>query len=440
MSLAPRHKFLLWAAAITMLAHVLVAATAKASFALTIFGDALSCIFVLLANLACVENSRRSNGVLSLFWKLMSTGLFFLLLSESYWLYFDSLRRFSSPSPVLGDSLFLLAHVFFLFALALRPHSSSAGRNLGLRWLDFGLLAMWWFTLYGYFCLPWQTVVQDFSKYNPGYYILAFVLHGVILTALLVLRARVQGAWRQFYNQLFVGFFLITAGNLLLSMAIDKGFYYAGSFFDSAFFVGICWLLYAATLAPGLEPQGDAHEGRELKQGIWTARVAMIAVVSLPAMAIAGYFLSSAAWPIAVFRLRLAFGAMFCLSAMLLWKLSLLSRQLVNLVTLTEASITNLHAVQEQVAQTQKLTALGRLASGATHEISNPLTAILGYSELLADIPQLSAEDRQSAQAIRRQVHTAQAAVDSLRSTLRRTPPQHPIVAGRPGDEPVNGR
>jgi hypothetical protein len=440
MSPLPRHKVLLQAAAVTLAAHVVAALTAKPSFSLTIFGDALACIFVLLVNLACVENSRRSSGIFSLFWKLMATGMFFLLLSESYWLYFDSLRRFSSPSPVLGDSLFLLAHVFFLFALALRPHSSSAGRNLGLRWLDFGLLAMWWFTLYGYFCLPWQVVVQDFAKYNPGYYLLAFLLHGVILAVLIVLRSRVRGAWRQFYTWMLIGFFLIAAGNLLLSVAIDTGYYYAGSFFDTAFFVGICGLLYAATLAPELQPHGEMREDRELKQGIWTARVAMISVVSLPAMAIAGYFMSSAPWPIAVFRLQLAFGAMFCLSAMLLWKLNLLSGQLVNLVTLTEASITNLRAVQEQVAQAQKLTALGRLASGATHEISNPLTAILGYSELLADIPQLSAEDRQCAQAIRRQVHAAQSAVDSLRSTLRRSPAKHPTLADNAVDGPMDGR
>ena len=123
--------------------HLGVAALVKSSFALTLFGDFLSCYFLVLAILSALENARGGTGVLPLFWKLMSTGLFLLFLSETYWFYFDSLKRFSSPSPVLGDSLFLLAHVFFLFALALRPHSASAGRNLALRWIDFALLTFW---------------------------------------------------------------------------------------------------------------------------------------------------------------------------------------------------------------------------------------------------------------------------------------------------------
>jgi signal transduction histidine kinase len=125
---------------------------------------------------------------------------------------------------------------------------------------------------------------------------------------------------------------------------------------------------------------------------------------------------------------------MFCLGALLFWKLSLLSRQLVHLVSLTTASIENLRSVQERVSHSQKLSALGRLAAGATHEISNPLTAILGYSELLADISSLAPEDRESAQAIRKHVHLAQDAVNSLRLTLRSTASQHPILSDRPSD------
>jgi hypothetical protein len=36
-----------------------------------------------------------------------------MLLSQIYWFYYDSVRQFATPSPVPGDTLFLLAHVFF---------------------------------------------------------------------------------------------------------------------------------------------------------------------------------------------------------------------------------------------------------------------------------------------------------------------------------------
>src|SRR5208282_1571597 len=130
------------------------------------------------------ENFRAISGILPLFWKLASAGFFLMLVSQIYWLYFDSARRYSTPSPVLGDSLALLANVFFLAALSLRPHSASAGRDLRIRRLDLVLLTLWWFALYSYFSLPWQFIIQDFTKYNPSYYLLALIQHLAIIGTL----------------------------------------------------------------------------------------------------------------------------------------------------------------------------------------------------------------------------------------------------------------
>jgi hypothetical protein len=432
-----RQKFYLILGALVFALHVCVAALVKPSFHLTLFGDSLSCFFLVLAILSSLENTGRGSGVLPLFWKLISTGLFLLLFSETYWLYYDSLKRFSSPSPVLGDSLFLLAHVFFLFAYALRPHSTSADRDLALRWIDFALLTFWWFTLYGYFCLPWQVIVQSFRKYNPGYYFLGLILHLVIIGGLAVSWKRNRGVWRTFYGHALIAFSFFAAGNLLLSIAIDRGLYHAGGFFDTPFFLALLWLSYIPSLGPSLAPREDGTANRELNYGIWTARVAMLVIVSLPLLALVGFYANNVPDSIFVFRLRLIFGAMFCLGALLFWKLSLLSRQLIHLVGLTSASIENLKSVQDRVSHSERLAALGRLAAGATHEISNPLTAILGYSELLADIPTLEPEDRKNAQSIRQHVHRAQAAVNSLRVTLRGSASQHPMF-DKPFDKPTD--
>ena len=429
MTFTPRKKLYLSFSIAIFVLHLVIAAFAQSSFALTIFGDAVPCFLLVFAILAFTDNIKNSEGTLALFWKLSAAGLFTMLLSESYWFYYDSLRRYGNPSPVFGDSLFLLAHVFFLFALALRPHSMAAGSDLRIRRLDFALLTLWWFALYGYFALPWQTMVRDFSKYNPAYYFLALVQHFILAVALIFLAVRKKAAWRMFYLQFLVAIVLIGFGNLLLSVYINRGLYYSGGFFDTPYFLSLVAFTLAGCYGSNLEPAQELNADRELLQSLWTARVAMIAILSLPPVALLGFYESNVPNSVAAFRLRLVFGAMFFLGALVFWKLNLLARELAHLVSLTHASIENLKSVQNRITQSQKLAALGRLAAGATHEISNPLTAILGYSELLGDIPSLSESDRENAQVIQQQVHKAQSAVNSLRSSLRGPVQPHPIAA-----------
>ncbi|HXC46966.1 MAG TPA: histidine kinase dimerization/phospho-acceptor domain-containing protein [Candidatus Sulfotelmatobacter sp.] len=434
MRIQPRHKIFLGFAGGLFLLHISVATFAKPSFALTMLGDALPCGLLIVAILAVRENFRFHRGVLPLFWKLMAAGLFQLLLSQAYWFYYDSLHRYSSPSPVIGDTLFLLAHVFFLSAFVLRPHSSTAGRDMQLRHLDFALLTFWWLALYAYFALPWQIVIQDFTKYNPAFYLLALIQHLMIITGLAVVWKRSKGLWRTFYGSLLCLFALIAAANLLLSVAIDHAVYYSGGFYDTPFLLSLLLMTVVAAFGPSLEPEEDKTPNREIKQSLWTARIAMLAILSLPVIALFGTIEKNVPEDVASFRLHLVFGAMLLLSGLVFWKLTLLARELRHLVRLSQASLENLKNVQARVTQSQKLAALGRLAAGATHEISNPLTAILGYSELLTDVPSLSPPDRESAQIIQKQVHRAQAAVNSLRDSLRNPNSPHLTQMGERGE------
>jgi len=49
----------------------------------------------------------------------------------------------------------------------------------------------------------------------------------------------------------------------------------------------------------------------------------------------------------------------------------------------TREAYETLHHTQEQLLQSEKMAAVGQLISGVAHELNNPLTAILGYSQLL---------------------------------------------------------
>ena len=49
----------------------------------------------------------------------------------------------------------------------------------------------------------------------------------------------------------------------------------------------------------------------------------------------------------------------------------------------TREAYESLRRTQEQLLQSEKMAAVGQLISGVAHELNNPLTAILGYSQLL---------------------------------------------------------
>ena len=277
-------------------------------------------------------------------------------------------------------------------------------------------------------------MIQDFSKYNPAFYLLALIQHLMIITGLVFVWKRNQGLWRTFYLSFIFIFALAAGANLLLSVAINRGVYYAGSFYDTPFFLSLVLFTGLSAIGPSLQPGEDKTPNREIKQSLWTARIAMSAILTLPAIALLGTLERNLPASVTAFRLRLVFGAMLLLSVLVFRKLHLLTRELAHLVQLSQFSLENLKTVQAQVTHAQKLTALGRLAAGAAHEISNPLTAILGYSELLTDIPSLTPPDRESALIIQQQVHRAQAAVNSLRNMLRNPDSLHPTPAIKPPD------
>jgi len=89
----------------------------------------------------------------------------------------------------------------------------------------------------------------------------------------------------------------------------------------------------------------------------------------------------------------------------------------------TRKAYDDLRRTQEQLLQSEKMSAVGRLISGVAHELNNPLTAISGYTQLLQGEP-LPQQVQEFIQKMYKQTERAQRIVQNLLSFARQHRPQ----------------
>jgi two-component system NtrC family sensor kinase len=88
----------------------------------------------------------------------------------------------------------------------------------------------------------------------------------------------------------------------------------------------------------------------------------------------------------------------------------------------------NLRRAQEQLLHSEKMAAVGQLISGVAHELNNPLTAILGYSQLLTSSGQMGPQGLEYSDKLYKQAQRTHRIVQNLLSFARQHKPERVLV------------
>lgn len=412
----------LWTAAscASLLILVVAALMLHQSFRLTALSDVIQCLLLISGTLSFLPHIVRSRQRTRLFWTLMTTGIAMWLSYQLMWTYIEVWQRHEVPDLFAGDIVIFLHIVPLMAAVALRPQVAQDEYAARTRRLDFALLVVWWVYLYILLVIPWQYVVPDSQAYSSALNYAYLVEKIAFLIALALLGCSSKGGWRTFYTSLFGASLTYSASSYVANWAIARNLYYSGSLYDIPLAISMAWITVIGVWTPDREAETDTATPSSAP-GVWLARLGMVAVFSLPAFA--AWTLLDTTLPARVrsFRLVLTLGAALVMGIMVFSRQRLLDRELLHLLNHSQESLANLKRLQALLTESEKLASIGQLVGGAAHELNNPITAMLGYADLLLSTP-LSSQQQELAASIAQQVRRTKSLVASLLSFATQGP------------------
>ena len=425
--MSERSKLWILAAGCLVFAQACASLLIAPGFALTVFSDVTQCILLLSGVAALLPNIAKNQGRTRAFWGLMTLGIASWLSYQLMWSYIEVVLRNEVPDPFVGDIVIFLHFVPMMAALALQPQHQRNDHEAKLGALDFVLLLTWWVYLYCFGVIPWQYAHTNELAYGRSLNALYLTEKLVFLGGLVIVWSRSSRPWKIVYAHWFGASLVYALSSYVANWAIQHNVYYTGSLYDLPVAASMGWISIVGVIAQDLQPKQESSENAPGRSGVWVARLGMLVILSLPIFAAWSLFDHSAPPAVRTMRMVTTLVTMMIMGGVVFLRQHLLDRELLRLLRASQDSFEDLKQLQARLVQSEKLASLGQLVGGAAHELNNPLTAMLGYSELLAESG-TTAEQRTLATKIALQVKRTRGLISSLLSFARQTPGEKMLV------------
>lgn len=396
--------------------------------ALSTISDLTEAFVALFANTCLLSNAASPYRRRNAFWMLMALGCTLWLAGQLVWIYQDLVLHHNVHSPFPGDLLFFLHTIPFMAALAILPHARKMRETLRYGLIDLSLLAVFWLYLYVFAALPWKDVWPVVSLFNQRDLQIYAAENILVAVGFGILFLTARGGWRVVYGNMFGATSLYTAGYLLAHNAAPVAQKYVGSLFAVPFIATFAWMGTTGIVARRLklEPEPLAPTARRDAQ--WPFRAAMTALLLALPLGYWAMFVSAAPDPVRMFRVKATLITVFVAASIVFLRQQLVYRERTALVQELRDSLGNVKRLQTHFVQSEKLASLGQLAAGAAHEINNPLTAILGYADVLIVENAAGGRPHAIAEKIRDQARRTKDLVNNLLSFARQVPAEKQLL------------
>lgn len=337
----PIHSRALGGAAISVTVVLgLACALLPRGLALTAISDLACALLMLSALLAFAANGRATQGRTRLFWMLQVMGWSLWLSDQLVWVVFDLFFRMKMPAMYPADVLLFQAGAPMLAGLLLRPHLYPSERSGGLGILDFLLLLFWWLYIYVFFVVCWQYVSPNQANYDRSFDLLYDCGAIILMVVLAAFWRQTSGRWRKFYAFFGAAVLFNAIAFAVLNNALERNVYFTGSWYDIPYTASFAAFTLLGLSGRDLSPVEETPRGSSY--GSWVASLAMLAVLSLPVIAVSALLDHTIPPEVARFRILLTLGTMFAMAFLIFLKHHRLNQELKRTNDiLEEASLTD---------------------------------------------------------------------------------------------------